>query len=248
MKKAEAIGRGDLFGSMADEGNPTIGLDFHLPDDEWPRRQKLALEREMLGLYVSAHPLDGAEHILSQHRDVSIAELLGSGQTQGDVRLAGLIAGVERRMTKQGNAWATVQLADRDGQIDVLYFPQTYQLVAHELIEDNVISVSGNLKERDGVISIMGRELKVLDVASAEGGGKPPVVLLLPERRITPGLVAEIKRTLEAHPGDNPVRIRVEGPRRPVLLEAPPRVQLEHGAFASEIKTLLGPNSWIGTA
>src|SRR5262249_22098417 len=107
VKKAEAYGQDDLFGSLdaAGSGDSGFGLDIAIGEGEWARKQLLAIEREMLGLYVSAHPLDGAEHILSRNRDTSIADLLGSGQTQGTVKLAGLITGVDRRMTKQGNAW-----------------------------------------------------------------------------------------------------------------------------------------------
>ncbi|MGO4427468.1 DNA polymerase III subunit alpha, partial [Streptomyces sp. MCAF7] len=107
VKKAASFGQDDLFADLGGEGGdaPAFGLDFPIDDAEWPRRQLLATEREMLGLYVSAHPLDGAEHILSRARDASIAELLASGRTAGDVQLSGLITGIQLKMTKQGNAW-----------------------------------------------------------------------------------------------------------------------------------------------
>ncbi|WP_331735772.1 hypothetical protein [Streptomyces sp. NBC_00057] len=90
----------------------------------------LAAERDMLGLYVSAHPLDGTEHILSRNRDTTISDLLGSGRTEGTVQLSGLNTSVDRRMTKQGNAWAIINLADRDGEMEILLFPATYNLVS----------------------------------------------------------------------------------------------------------------------
>ncbi|MEV7027508.1 DNA polymerase III subunit alpha, partial [Kitasatospora sp. NPDC093558] len=209
VKKQQAIGQDDLFGAMdaGDGDGPGIGLDFQLTDQEWPRRQLLALEREMLGLYVSSHPLDGAEHILSQNRDTSIAELLGSGRSEGEVRLSGLITGVDRRINKAGNAWAIITLADRDGSVEVLFFPATYNLMADQMIEDNVISVRGRLNERDGSLSIFGQEISTLDVSSAELGTKPPVQITVPVSRLTPQVVAELKLALQAHPGDVPVRL-----------------------------------------
>ncbi|MEY9963753.1 DNA polymerase-3 subunit alpha [Streptacidiphilus sp. MAP12-16] len=244
LKKQQAIGQDDLFGAMDTGGEAqSIGLDFELSDREWPRKHLLSLEREMLGLYVSSHPLDGAEHILSRNRDVSIAELLGSGRIEGEVKLAGLITGVDRRINKAGNAWAIVTIADRDGSVEVLFFPKNYMLIQQELIEDNVVSVRGRLNDRDGALSIFGSELAPLDISSAENGGKPPVVLTVPEPKITAPLVAELKRSLKAHPGDVPVRLRMEGRRKSTVFELGFLVNPDNG-FASEIKTLLGQGAW----
>ncbi|MEZ0093083.1 DNA polymerase III subunit alpha [Streptacidiphilus sp. EB129] len=248
VKKQAAIGQDDLFGAIDDgSGSPTIGLDFQVDEREWPRKHLLSTEREMLGLYVSSHPLDGTEHILSRNRDSSIAELLGSGRTEGFVKLCGLITSVDRRINKAGNPWAIVTLADRDATMEVLYFPKAYQLVAHELIEDNVISVRGRLNERDGAISVFGEEMAPVDISSAEHGGKPPIQLNIPERKITPQLIAELKRTMRAHPGDVPVRLLMEGHTRSVLFELGFLVDPESG-FASDIKGLLGPGVWATAA
>ncbi|MET8543538.1 DNA polymerase III subunit alpha [Kitasatospora sp. NPDC004799] len=248
VKKQQAIGQDDLFGALdtGGDGGPGIGLDFQLTENEWPRRQLLALEREMLGLYVSSHPLDGAEHILSQNRDTSIAELLGSGRSEGEVRLSGLITGVDRRINKAGNAWAIITLADRDGSVEVLFFPATYNLMAEQMIEDNVISIRGRLNERDGSLSVFGQEITTLDISSAELGTKPPVQITVPAARITPRVVAELKLALQAHPGDVPVRLLTTNWDRNTLYELGFRVNPDNG-LASDIKTLLGNRAWAGT-
>ncbi|MCX4481712.1 DNA polymerase III subunit alpha [Streptomyces cellulosae] len=250
VKKAASYGQDDLFaglgGSEAEDSAAGFGLDFPVDEQEWPRRQLLATEREMLGLYVSAHPLDGAEHILSGARDTTIAELLASGRTQGDVQLAGLITGVQRKMTKQGNNWAIVNLADRDGSIEVLFFPAVYQLVAHALTEDNVISVKGKIEDRDGTLNIFGRELSVLDVSSAEHGGKPPVRLALPLHRVSDQAVADLKRILHAHPGDSPVHLSVRGPQKTTVYAL--AAQVDASSLASDIKGTFGPDAWQGVA
>ncbi|MBL1066796.1 DNA polymerase III subunit alpha [Streptomyces sp. 7-21] len=248
IKKQQAIGQDDLFGSMdtGEDDSPAMGLDFPISDQEWNRKTKLALEREMLGLYVSSHPLDGAEHILARNRDTSIAELLASGRTEGEVRLSGLISAIDRRINKQGDPWAIVTLADRDASVDVLFFPKTYALVQHELVDDNVISVRGRLNERDSSISVFGQEITALDISAAEHGGMPPVVLVLPEHRINPEVVGELKRTLSAHPGDSPVRLKVEGREKTVVYELGFLVNPEH--IASEIKGSFGQSAWAGIA
>ncbi|MGW2371117.1 DNA polymerase III subunit alpha [Kitasatospora sp. NPDC001683] len=249
VKKQQAIGQDDLFGALdgGDGGGPGIGLDFQLTDNEWPRRQLLALEREMLGLYVSSHPLDGAEHILSQNRDTSIAELLGSGRSEGEVRLSGLITAVDRRINKAGNAWAIITLADRDGSVEVLFFPATYNLMADQMVEDNVISIRGRLNERDGSLSVFGQEITTLDVSSAELGTKPPVQITVPASRITPEVVAELKLALQNHPGDVPVRLLTTNWDKNTLYELGFQVNPDNG-LASDIKTLLGNRSWAGAA
>ncbi|UGQ15570.1 DNA polymerase III subunit alpha [Yinghuangia sp. ASG 101] len=248
LKRQEANGQFDLFGGGGGdepEDKPAVGLDFKLSDDEWSRKQLLSTEREMLGLYISSHPLDGAEHILARNRDMSIAELVGSGQTDGFVKLAGLITGVDRRINKGGNPWAIITLSDHDASIEVLYFPKNYLLFAQEFIEDNAVAIRGRINERDGALSVFGEELVPLDISAAEHGGRPPVVLKVHERRVTPDLVRRLKSTILAHPGDTEVRLRMENRLGgTTLLRLNPTVE-NNTAFASEIKVLLGPDSWV---
>jgi DNA polymerase III subunit alpha len=248
VKKAASYGQDDLFAGLGGESDnaPSFGLDFPIGEAEWSRKQLLATEREMLGLYVSAHPLDGAEHILSSNREASIAELLASGRTTGDVKLAGLITGVTRKVTKQGNAWAIINFADRDGSLEVLFFPAVYQLVQHALIEDSVIAVKGKIEDRDGVINIFGRELEVLDISSAEHGGRPPVQLNFPLHKVTSPALTELKRIVRAHPGDTPVHVRVTGPRKTALYALPDQVNAE--TIASDIKGSFGADTWAGVS
>ncbi|MCT2591507.1 DNA polymerase III subunit alpha [Streptomyces sp. N2-109] len=248
VKKAASFGQDDLFADPGGEGSgePAFGLDFPIDDAEWPRRQLLATEREMLGLYVSAHPLDGAEHVLAGARDCSIAELLASGRTNGDVQLSGLITGTQLKMTKQGNAWAIVNLADRDAAIEVLFFPASYQLVQHALAEDNVISVKGRIEPRDGTVNIFGRELAVLDVSLAEHGGKPPVRLALPAHRITEQSVRELKRILTDHPGHSPVHLHVRGARKTTVYAL--QAKVDATTVASDVKGAFGADAWAGLA
>ncbi|WP_329368647.1 DNA polymerase III subunit alpha [Streptomyces sp. NBC_00669] len=248
VKKAEAYGQDDLFASMGAPGEDvqTFGLDFAIPESEWPRKQLLAIERDMLGLYVSAHPLDGTEHILARNRDTTLAELLASGQER-PVKVAGLITGVDRKMTKQGNAWAAVTFADRDASIEVCFFPATYQLVGHALIPDSVVSISGRAQDRDGTMNIIGSELAELDVSSAESGGKPPVQLAFREHRILRhDAINELRRILSAHPGESPVRAKVSGPQKTTVYEL--GFLVDPTTVASEIKVSFGADVWLGVA
>lgn len=248
VKRKEAEGQFDLFGGMgddsADEG-PGFGLDVEFSDVEWDKTYLLAQEREMLGLYVSDHPLFGLEHVLSDKADAAIAQLTGGDYSDGSiVTIGGIISGLQRKMTKQGNAWAVITLADRDAAIEVLFFPAAYQLVQHALAEDNVISVTGRIEDRDGTVQLFGRELTVLDLSAAEHGGKLPVRLALPAHRITEQSVKELKRILADHPGDSPVHLSVRGPRKTTVYAL--QATVDPATLASEVKGTFGADAWEG--
>ena len=124
-KRAEAIGQFDLFGSANDAGVATVELD--IPNDEWDKATLLNYEREMLGLYVSDHPLLGVEGLLRSNSDISISELADEESgTERMVNIAGLITGVQRKVSRQGASWAIVTIEDLEGSIDVMFFSNTY--------------------------------------------------------------------------------------------------------------------------
>ena len=244
VKRQEAIGQFDLFASAepADGGaSSRIGLDFQLTDEEWPRKLLLAQEREMLGLYVSGHPLDGAERILQRNRDAAVAELLASGRTEGDVQVAGIIVSVDRRINKKsGNPWAIVTIEDLDGAVECLFFPKTYTQYAPELAEDVAVSVRGRINDRDGTVSIFAQDMTILDLGAVRDSGGPPVVIALHDEKVDEKLVAELKHILQAHPGSTPVMVRMELPGgTPVLMECDFPVQ-PSSSFMADIKSLLG--------
>ena len=104
--------------------------------DEWDKTTLLGHERDMLGLYVSDHPLLGLEHVLSNGTDCTIGQLmLDEDRADGSpVTICGLVTSVQRKITKKGDAWAMVTLEDLDGAIEVLLFPSSYQLASTYLV------------------------------------------------------------------------------------------------------------------
>jgi DNA polymerase-3 subunit alpha len=245
VKRQEAIGQFDLF-SMGEPAAdaaaaPRIGLDFKLTAEEWPRKLLLASEREMLGLYVSGHPLDGAERILARNRDTAIADLLASGRSEGDVQVAGIIVSVDRRINKKsGNPWAIVTIEDLDAAVEALFFPKVYSQYAAGLTEDAAICVRGRISDRDGTVSIFAQDLTALDLTAVRSSGGPPVVIAMHDDRVSAELVAELKHILQAHPGGTPVVLRMErAGDSPVLMECDFPVQ-PSSSFMADIKSLLG--------
>ncbi|WP_031464840.1 DNA polymerase III subunit alpha [Sciscionella sediminilitoris] len=237
LKRKAAMGQFDLFGAddKATETAPLAHLRFGA--EEWPRAQLLAQERDMLGLYVSGHPLDGAEQALRRHAPAPIAALLENPR-EGEVTIAGLITEVQRRVNKQGQPWAICTIEDLDAAIEVLFFAKAYEVFGAELTEDTAVVVRGRAQSREDRLSVFGDGLQRLDI-EAEPDSRP---LILESRtgEITRELVLELKRTLLAHNGNTPVQLHLrEGTRRTefALDRYPVRVS---PALLGELKALRG--------
>jgi DNA polymerase-3 subunit alpha len=242
LKRNEAIGQDSLFGG--DDGVTDVAFQIEVPPHEWDKGTLLAAEREMLGLYVSDHPLFGLEHLLATAADCSIARLTGDDERADGqvVTVAGLIAAIQRKVTKQGNAWAIATLEDLDGVIDVMVFPQTYQLVATQLVEDTVVVVKGRLDKREEQPKLVAMELTVPDVSD---GPRGPVVITLPVARCVPPVVDRLKEVLASHPGMTEVHLQLQQRAgRTTLMRLDDRLRVTPGpALFGDLKALLGPGS-----
>jgi len=242
-KRAEAIGQFDLFGGGGDDDAPAgLGFDLHIPDGEWDKPVLLAAEREMLGLYVSDHPLLGVEHVLSGAADCSIVQLADDEYGDGAVvTIAGLVTSVQRKTTKEGKVWALASVEDLAGMVEVRFFAQTYQAYATQLAEDVVVVVKGRVDKREDVPRLIAMEMSLPDLSVGERG---PVVITLPATRCIPPVVDKLKDVLAAHPGVTEVHLQlVNGSRTTVLaLDQGLRVAPSPALFG-DLKALLGPSS-----
>jgi DNA polymerase-3 subunit alpha len=247
VKRKEAEGQFDLFGGMGEEENdePGFGLDVDFTTDEWDKTYLLAQEREMLGLYVSDHPLFGLEHVLSDKADAGIAQLTGGEHADGAVvTIGGIISGLQRKMTKQGNAWAIATVEDLAGSIECMFFPATYQLVSTQLVEDAVVFVKGRLDKREDIPRLVAMELQVPDLSNA--GTNAPVILTIPATRVTPPMVSRLGEILSHHKGESEVRIRLQGPTKTTVLRLDRHRVKPDPALFGDLKVLLGPSCLAG--
>ncbi|GIF62089.1 DNA-directed DNA polymerase [Asanoa ishikariensis] len=183
-------------------------------ETEWDRKTKLGFEREMLGLYVSSHPLAGAERILKANSELTIAQISNEELTDGtQVVLAGMLTSVAKRITKQGKVWASATLEDLDGGIEVLFFPNTYELVADRLADELVVAVKGRVNRRDNeAAKINAQDLAILTVTDADLEKHPPIVLTMMADRVQPAMVARLQEIFKMHPGDHEIRIKLMRP------------------------------------
>src|SRR5207244_3440068 len=141
----------------------------------------------MHGLYGSDHALFGIEHIIARESDCSLADLMadeaepraraGDRSDAQIVKIGGILSGVQRKVTKQGNQWAAATLEDLGGAIEVLFFPQTYQLYATSIAEDAVVVVKGKVDRRDDVPKLIAMDLTIPDLSVDESG---PFVVSMP--------------------------------------------------------------------
>jgi DNA polymerase-3 subunit alpha len=245
VKRQEAIGQDSLFGAFGgtDEagGDDMMGL-APVPGVEWDKSTLLSFEREMLGLYVSDHPLFGVEHVLSAHADTQIATLTADegGRPEGSmVTVAGLITGLAVKRTKKGDLWAIATLEDLAGSIECLFFPSMYETVGPMLQQDTIAVVRGKLNRRDDAVSIYAQDLTLPDVSE---GPRGPVVVTMETARATGQRVEELKGVLTNHPGTTEVHLRLVKPGRTVEVRLDPafRVNASEALFG-DLKVLLGP-------
>ena len=241
VKRKEAEGQFDLFADLGGEDD-SMGFSVVIPDlPDWDKKQRLAFEREMLGLYVSDHPLSGLEHVLSAAADVSIATL-NADEARPDgstVVVAGLITGLQRKMSKQGNPWAAVTLEDLEGSVEIMFFGETYLAYSTVLAEDAVIVVRGRVRRRDETMQLQAMEVTLPDLSAVADA---PVVVTMAESRCTPPMVERLREVLSTHPGINEVHLRLTRPGMTTVmrLDAGLRVERSPSLFG-DLKALLGP-------
>jgi DNA polymerase-3 subunit alpha len=239
-KRNEAHGQFDLFGGGDDDGEGLV-VTPEVPLGEWEKSALLAFEREMLGLYVSDHPLFGIEHLIAAAADCSIATLTGSeDRLDGSmVTIGGLVTGLQRKVTKKGDVWAIASVEDLEGAIDVMFFPQTYQLYATSLAEDAVVVIRGRLDRREDVPKLVAMEMSLPDLNE---GPRGPVIISLPVARCTPPVVERLKEVLATHPGATEVHLRLQSAARTTVLRLDDGLRVNATpALMGDLKVLLGP-------
>ncbi len=244
LKRNEAIGQYDLFGAATTD--EPIGLRLDLPAvEEWDKATLLQQEREMLGLYVSDHPLFGIEHILAQSSDTSISALTAEdGKPDGTtVLVAGLVTNLQVKLNKRGERYAVAVVEDLEGSVECYFFAKTYAAVAANLVQDAVVSVRGRVARRDESVAVYASDLTIPDLSVRAR----PVVVSMDRRRATATRIEELKAVLADHPGSSEVRIRLLDGDRAVLMKVDDRYRVAATEeLFGDLKVLLGPRCLVG--
>ena len=257
LKRNEAIGQDSLFGG---DEQAEAAFEVAIPDAEWDKKTQLNFEREMLGLYVSDHPLLGIEHLIANGTDISVAELMAAGEDADDeegdrpptpqggrndgqiVKIGGILSGVTRKVTKKGDAWAAATLEDLGGAIEVLFFPNSYQLYATAIADDAIVIVKGKVDKRDDVPKLIAMDLTIPDLTTG-ADGTAPIVLQLSVTKCVPPVVEQLRDVLRTHPGTTEVHLRLRGNQKTTVVRLDDKLRVTPGpALHADLKQLLGPS------
>jgi DNA polymerase-3 subunit alpha len=237
------------------EANGEVGFDFDslwgddepqqsqkVPDrPEWTKKDKLAFEREMLGLYVSDHPLAGLEIALAKHASISIHDLLASEDlADGEqVTVAGLVTSVQHRVAKSsGNPYGMITVEDFNGEVTVMFMGKTYTEFQSMLKADSILAVRGRISRRDDGLNLHAVSAFTPDLGAVDESG--PLVLMLPERRASQATIEELLQTLQRHAGETEVTVKLHSGSIAKVFEVPHPVRVTADLYG-ELKGLLGP-------
>jgi DNA polymerase-3 subunit alpha len=243
VKRKEAEGQFDLFADFGGSSDDDAGMGFsvEVPDlPDWEKKQKLQFEREMLGLYVSDHPLSGLEHVLQRAADTSIASLIADEgrPDNSQVTVAGLLTSVQRKMSKNGNPWAAVTVEDLEGAVEVMFFGETYLAYSTMLVEDQVVVLRGRVRRRDETLSLQAMEVAMPDITV---GSDSPLAVTVPHTRAIEATMVRLREVLATHPGSAEVHVVVAEPGKKTLVRASDSLRVEKSpALFGDLKALLG--------
>ena len=234
-RRNEDMGQYSLF-----TGDETITseTEVEVPETEWTTKIKLAFEKEMLGLYVSDHPLLGVGSALAAMTSHRIADL-GELTDRTSITLGGIVGGITRRWTKSGDPMLFFQLEDLEGSVECIAFPRTVHDFGPLIVEDAVVVVLGSLDHRGDDVKVVVREIQELEVRDDS-----VVRLGVPAGRLTPEVVGSLKGILSNHPGTTPVYLHMtdNGDTKVLRLSDEHKVEPRSALFA-ELKELLGPRA-----
>jgi DNA polymerase-3 subunit alpha len=237
-RRERDMGVMSLFGDV-EEAGPMFDERPPIPDLEFGKRERLSFEKEMLGLYVSDHPLMGAEASLRRKCDGSLTDL--AELDDGTIRtFGGVITGLQRKWTKKGDLMAVFTLEDLQSTVEVMVFPKTMSEHGHKLADDAVIVVKARVDGRDDQPKLIAMDIEPFEPMSGEAF---PLRLKVAAAALSEALIEELKRLLAEHPGDSPVLLHL-GDKQ--VLRLPPAWTVDVApALLAELRVLLGPTAIV---
>jgi len=231
-RRERDMGVMSLFGELeADES----GFDERaaIPDLEFDKKQRLAFEKEMLGLYVSDHPLMGAERALAKKVDCTLMDLHeledGSMRTVG-----GVITNLQRKWTKKGDLMAVFQLEDLQTSVEVMVFPKSMADHGHKLVDDAVVIITGRVDRRDDTPKMIPKDI---DLFEPMADGAPPLRIQVSPNRLSDDVIDKLKSLLIEFPGESDVYLHLGS--QVLHLPSEFTVDIEAG-LVGELRVLLG--------
>jgi len=236
-RRNEDMGQFSLF---AGDTEAVRESRIEIPALDWPQKIALGFEKEMLGLYVSDHPLLAIGPSLAAATTNGIRDLEEMADRMS-VTVGGLVASITRRWTRKGDPMIFFQLEDLEGSVEVMAFPRTVHDFGPAIVEDAVVVVVGNLDNRGDDVKVIAREIKELEVRDDYS-----VRLQVAATRLSPEIVTRLKGILANHPGSATVFLHMlsDSGTKVLRLSDTHRVEPRSALFA-ELKELLGQRAVI---
>ena len=240
-RKAEAAGQFSLFGG-GDQAGHEIDESV-LQGEEFDQRLLLKQEKEMLGQFVTDHPLLGVRDALSAQTDMEIREIgsLGDGDL---VTVGGIVAQVARKYTRKMEPFAQFRLEDLAGGVTVVAFPSVYEQAPHLIETDAIVLVKGRIDRRGRGEEVQLRAVEVSELdpgaPAARRGPSGVLVVDVDAASCTSAVISKLKELFVAHVGSSPVKVRFVSSQGVTPLEVG-GYRVEAGAgLLSELRMLLG--------
>ena len=222
--------------SLFEESGP-VGGGFServaIPDVDFDKVQRLRFEKEMLGLYVSDHPLMGVEGALRRRSDATIADL--EERPEGEVlTIGGVVTALQRKFTKKGDPMGVFVLEDLQASVEVTLFPRVMQEQGYKLADDAIVLVKARIDRRDETVKLIGMDITVFE-GSAEAA--PALRLNLPATALSEERIVRLKAMLAEHPGESPVYLHLgEGK----VLRLPDQHRVDLPRVVGELRVAFG--------
>lgn len=252
VKRQRAIGQFDLFESLGldDAKEHKESLEIKIPDlEEYDKRSKLDFEREMLGLYVSDHPLASLATALSARADFSLAALNDADAMRGYIspagsrerktaEVSGMITAIQRRVSKAGKPWASIILEDLSGTASIAFFGKSFENNSEKMAVDQIVQVKTRVEveEESGNGRLSGSDIVPLNLSL--DSETPEVTLKLAQASLAPENIAKLKDIVAKYPGNAQVILEVAtGKSTKKHFALPDSLRVDpSSAFYSEIK------------
>ena len=266
-QKDRAAGQTSLFDLFGDVEGSGFEAEVPEPDgNEWDRHTKLSAEREVLGIYVSDHPLAPYETALKKARQYSFSQIetgyevmspMDEGTYTKDIPegkafwWAGMVADVSKRVTKNGDPMAIVRLEDMDSEATVVVFPKVYKTAEKYLfgevdaetgtvLSDAFVRVKGKLERSDRGDQIIAQEIAPLEL-SEESNRARVLEVMVPSSRFSQGSMTRLAAVFATNPGGDRVELTIEqGDGTTMRAEIPTRVNARSLPLIAEVKEVVG--------
>ncbi|MEM7339163.1 MAG: DNA polymerase III subunit alpha [Actinomycetota bacterium] len=230
-----------LFGSAGDDDNESSFDDRpDIPDKEFDKTQRLAFEKEMLGLYVSDHPLMGIEASLERKCDRTLSDLEDL-EENASVVVGGVVTNFQKKWTRKGDLMAVFVLEDLTHSVETMVFPKSFADYGHLLQDDRIVVVRGRVDSRDDQPKLMVQSIEVFDADRA--GASPPLRCNIRPEQLSDDLISRFKKILIEHSGDSPVLVHLSE-ETVVRLADDYCVDTSNGLIP-ELRVLLGADSVV---